>query len=173
MSRRSVSIWVSLAFEVGPGAHQAGPLVGEPRQFDLEASLPGPRPAGKDLEDQAGPVYHLDLPSLLQVALLDGSQTVVDDDHVCIQGLAEGCDFLDLPGSEQGRWRALTKVDEQTVPDLEVKRPRQPFGFLQTRLRTAPGDPSVPLGMDDQRALDGRLTADAVTGQSISSSEGS
>ena len=158
---------------MSPGAHQAGPLVGEPRQLDLEPTLPGPRPAGEDLEDQAGPVDHLDLPGLLQVALLDGGQAVVDDGHVRIQGLAEGRDFLDLPGSEQRRWRALTKVDEQAVADLEVKRPRQPFGFLKTRLRTAPGNPSVPLGMDDHRALDGRLTADAVTGQSISSSEGS
>ena len=86
----------ALALQVGPGANQARALIGQPRQLDLQAALAGAGAAGEDLQDQAGPVDHLDLPGLLQVALLNGREAVVHHDDVGLGGFAEGGDLLHL-----------------------------------------------------------------------------
>ena len=71
----------ALALKVGPGADKAGLFIAQARQLHLQLALAGAGPAGKDFQDQTGAVYHLDLPGLFQIALLDGCQGVIDHHH--------------------------------------------------------------------------------------------
>ncbi len=68
----------ALAFEVGPGADQAGALIAQGRKFDLQHAFAGAGAVGEDLEDQPGAVEKLDAPFLFQVALLDRADRAVD-----------------------------------------------------------------------------------------------
>jgi hypothetical protein len=54
---------------------------------------------GEDVEDERGPVEHLDVfvaDRLLELALLAGRQFLVEDDHVGAGVRAEGDHLLDL-----------------------------------------------------------------------------
>ena len=92
----------ALALQVGPGADQARALVVQPRQLDLQPAFAGAGAAGEDLQDQAGAVDDLDLPGLLEVALLDRRQRVVDHHHVDLGGAERAADLVDLALAEQG-----------------------------------------------------------------------
>ena len=69
----------ALALKMGPAADQPALLVVEMRQLDLQRAFPRLRALAEDLEDQAGAVDDLGLPGLLEIALLDRGQRVVDD----------------------------------------------------------------------------------------------
>ena len=91
----------ALPFQVGPGAHQTGPLIGQRRQFDLQHAFAGGGPVGEDFEDQAGAVQQFDLPRLFQIALLYWRDGAVDQDQLDLVGLDPGAQFLDLALAEQ------------------------------------------------------------------------
>ena len=61
----------ALAFQVGPGSHQAAPLVAERGELDLEPAFPGARPGCEDLENECGAVDHLAVPGAFEIALLN------------------------------------------------------------------------------------------------------
>jgi hypothetical protein len=62
----------------------------------------------EDVEDQAGAVDHAPLQRLLQVALLDRAERVVDQHQVGAGGVAGGLHFLQLAAADQGgRVRAV------------------------------------------------------------------
>ncbi len=71
----------ALAFEMGPRPHQPRALIGQRRQFDLQAALMGARALAEDFEDQAGAVDDLGLPASFEIALLHRRQRAVDDDE--------------------------------------------------------------------------------------------
>ena len=60
----------ALAFQMGPGPHQAAALVFERGQLDLQAAFMRAGARAEDLEDQAGAVDHLGVPRRLEIALL-------------------------------------------------------------------------------------------------------
>ena len=163
----------ALAFQVGPGADQARALVGEPGELDLKAALARAGPPGEDLQDQPGPVDDLDLPGLFQVALLDRRQAVVDDGDGRVGRLADRADLLDLALAEQGGGRALAQRGDERLADLQIEREGEAGGLFQTGLGGAGGVPPLMLGMDDDGALDRRLTVYGLGTQSFSSSAGS
>ena len=94
-------------------AGQRGTLAGQPgqqilelRQFHLEAPFSGARPAGEDVEDELGAI---DDPcgsatgrdSGLDIALLGGSEVVIDDDDIGFEGFGKLADFFDFAFAEK------------------------------------------------------------------------
>ena len=65
-------------------------------QFHLKLTLVAAGPLGKNLEDQADPLHHFDTPDLLEIALLDGRQGVIEKHMVNLlrhEALTNFCDF--------------------------------------------------------------------------------
>ena len=164
----------ALALQVGPGPDQARAFVGQPGELHLQASLASPRPAGENLQDQAGAVDDLDLPGLLEVALLDRRQGVVDDGDGGLRQFDDQPDLLDLALAEQGGRRELAQVGDQGLADLQIERQRQADGLFQSRGRGPRRAPALAVWMDDDGALDRRLAVNrSGSFQSFSSSPGS
>src|SRR5262249_31670451 len=121
----------ALAFEMGPGAHQAALLVGQVRVLALEGAGARMRAASKDFEDQAGAVDHLRAPGLLEIALLDRRERAVHDHNPGFVGLDEAGDLLDLALADIGRGpnvadrhdarRHHRKIDGAGEPDRLIK----------------------------------------------------
>ena len=74
-------------------------------------------------------------PCLLEVALLDRRQRVIDDDETGAVVLGQLADLLDLALAEQRRRARRGKRHQQAVGDVEVDRLCQPDGFLPAILR--------------------------------------
>ena len=148
----------ALALQVGPGPHQARALVGEPGQLHLQPPFPRPRPPREDLQDQAGAVDDLAVPGLLEIALLHRRERVVDHGDVDLAELDDVADFLHLALAEQGGGRQAAQGRDQGLADLQVEGQRQAHGLLQAHVGGPGGHASVPVGVDDNGALDRRLT---------------
>ena len=91
----------ALTFQMGPGADKAGALIAECGQFNLQNTFAGPGAVGKDFKDQTGPVKQLDVPFLLQIALLHRPDGAVNQNKVDLQVLEPALQFLDLARAEQ------------------------------------------------------------------------
>ena len=65
---------------------QAREQVGQLGQLDLRLAVPGAGVLGEDVEDQRGPVDHLDLELVLQLAQLAGRELAVADHGVRVGG---------------------------------------------------------------------------------------
>src|SRR6202023_3892585 len=75
-----------LPFEVSPAPNQAAGQMRELRQFDLQLSLKTSRSLGKDVENQAVTIQNSTVRQFLEIALLAGSQRLIDQHHVGIVG---------------------------------------------------------------------------------------
>jgi hypothetical protein len=80
-------------------------VVSELGKLDLEHALLGMGVLGEDIEDQGNAVHDVTLKRLLEVALLGGTQVVVEYDDVDVLDLRNGDKFLELPASDEGRSR--------------------------------------------------------------------
>ena len=133
-----------VARQVGPHPLQPGHRVLELRQLDLEVGLVGPRPGGEDVEDDLGPVDHLDAQELLQVPRLGGAEVVVEDDEVGLVRLDQLLQLLDLA-------RADVRGDVRLLPLLEhAADDDQPGGLGQA--------PDLVQGVVGVTSLSGRIT---------------
>ena len=129
----------ALAFQMGPGAHQAAALIVEMRQFDLQRALLGLGAAAEDFQDQAGAVEHFGIPGLLQIALLDRRQRAIHHHEFDVLRCDQPRDLLDLALAEIGRGTDLADRRHQRFGDHEVDGARQTCGFLEPRLGIADG----------------------------------
>src|SRR6185437_16998041 len=99
---------------------------------------------------------------------------IVDDDDGGLGEFDEVTDLLHLALAEQGGGRELPQIHDQGLANLQVQRQGEAYGFFQARVRPARRVAALPVGMDDDGALDGRLTIYRFGGtQSDSSSPGS
>ena len=91
-------------------------------ELDLQAALAGPRAPPEDLQDEPGPIHHLGVPGLLEIALLDRRHGVVDDDQSAVLRLDEPLYLVDLAGAEQGArpWRRDRHDD--ALGNIEIDR---------------------------------------------------
>ena len=126
----------ALPLEMGPGAHEAGALVGEGREVDLQHALAGGGAVGEDLEDETGAVQQLDLPGLLEVALLHRGDRAVDQDELDLLGLDAGAQLLDLALAEEHAGIGLGQAHDLRPHDLQ---PGQRVGQRDGLLERAPG----------------------------------
>ena len=121
----------TLAFKMGPAAHETGRHVLELGQFDLQLAFMRARALGEDVEDQSGAVDHAALGQLLEVALLYRRQGVIDEDEVGIERNPECLQLLGLAGADEiARIRAI-ETGGQAADHGRARRTSQFREFLQ------------------------------------------
>ena len=84
-------------------------------QLDLRLALPGAGVLGEDVEDQRGPVDHLDLELVLEVAQLAGRELAVADHGVRAGGLDDVAQLGDLAGADVGGGVGAAAALDQAV----------------------------------------------------------
>ena len=67
----------------------------------MQAAFRSPGAFGEDIEDELGPVDHLDANAGFEVALLGWSQVVVENQHVGLGGLGKLLEFDDFAVTDQ------------------------------------------------------------------------
>ena len=92
----------ALAFQVGPGPHQAAPLVAKGGEFDLEPALTGAGPCREDFEDQCSAVDDLAVPRAFEIALLDRGERPIHDDQSEFMRRHDVRHRLHAPRTEEG-----------------------------------------------------------------------
>src|SRR3712207_5099785 len=104
----TLTLRLSSSWRSGPGASspsqmtgsaQAEQQVGQLGQLDLGLALPGAGVLGEDAQGQRGPVDHLGLDLVLQLAQLAGRERAVADDGVGAGGVHGLAQLVDLSGA--------------------------------------------------------------------------
>ena len=92
------------AGEARPDAREPREEVAQLRQLHLELAFFGPRPLGKDVENQLGTVEHLHFKASFQIASLCRRQLVVEDDEIGLDVADDSFELFDLSGPKVRRW---------------------------------------------------------------------
>ncbi|MEY9285660.1 hypothetical protein ABIA03_006852 [Bradyrhizobium yuanmingense] len=129
----------ALAFEMGPGAHQARALVVEMRKLDLQRAFPGLGAAAEDFENEPGAVEDLGVPFLFEIALLDRRQCAIHHHELDLEGLDQPGDLLDLALADIGRGADLADRRDDGVGNDEINRPSEAGGFIEPGLGISQG----------------------------------
>ena len=153
----------ALALQVGPAPHQPALLVVQMRKLDLQRAFLGARPLPEYLEDQPGPVENLGVELLLQVALLDRRQGMIDDGELGMALLHDLRQFSHLAGTQQRRRSRIVHLDDRDMDGVERNGARQPDRLVAAGLGRTSGilAPRIILRTrqdrhDDDRARRGR-----------------
>ena len=123
----------ALAFEMGPRTHQPRALIGERRQFDLQAALMGTRPRAEDFEDQTGSVDDLRLPAPFKVALLHRRKRPVDHDETDRIFADKFAEIFDGAAAEQAARARAGDAGDFGANDIEMDRLRQADRLFEPR----------------------------------------
>jgi len=78
-------------------ASQPRQHVVELRQFHLQPAFPGPRPEGKNVEDELGPIDDLDVELFFEVSLLRRRKILIENDGVRVVRCDGSREFTDFP----------------------------------------------------------------------------
>jgi hypothetical protein len=125
------------SFQVGPAPHEAATLVFQMREFDLQRAFLGAGAVAEDFQDQPGAVHDLGLEFLLQIALLNRRQGMIDDHQLDLLDRDPVRQFRHFASAEQRRRTRLLQIDDLGVDDLEFDRLRQTNGLFKPRRRRA------------------------------------
>ena len=116
----------ALTFQVSPAFDQAAALIRKMREFDLQAAFPGLRAFAEDLENEGGAIENFGLPRLLQIALLDGAQMRIDDDHFGFEAACIRGDLFDLAATDECCRNWARHRNDHLRDDLKADRRSQP-----------------------------------------------
>src|SRR5690606_27480946 len=118
------AVAAALALEVGPGADQAGLLIGERGKLDLETPLMRAGARTENLEDQPGTVDDLAFPGFFEVSLLHRRDRGVDDGNLDPALGDERPDALDRPPSKKSGRPERREAHHLRMNHLEIDRAR-------------------------------------------------
>jgi hypothetical protein len=90
-----------LSLKVRPTPHKPSGLVFHLGQFDLQLPLMTARSLPEDLKDQTNALDDPNAPQLLEIALLDGGQGVIEQDMIDRLGLQAQPDLLSLAAANK------------------------------------------------------------------------
>jgi hypothetical protein len=127
----------ALAFQMRPGADEPALLIIQMRQFDLKRAFPRSRPLAENFKNEARPVDDLRVPCLLEIALLNGTQCVIDKDEARLLRAHQTGNLLDLSFSQECCRPNRCDRDDPGIGDFEIDCPREPDRFLQSRFNRA------------------------------------
>ena len=117
--------------QVRPQTFQTRQRVFQLSQFHRQAGFVRAGIAGENIQDQFGPVDHLDLQLFFQVAGLRGVQVVVKDDHIGLGGRDQLLQFSHLAVAQVGRTVGHGTALRQFADDHGAGRRRQAAQFGQ------------------------------------------
>jgi hypothetical protein len=112
----------TLPLKVRPAAHQPPRLIVKMSEFDLKSTLIGCRALAKDFQDKAGAINHLGLGRLFQIALLNGTERIIDDDQLGFFHPRQGSDLFDLAAAEQRRGLSVADSECLGSPHIDADR---------------------------------------------------
>jgi hypothetical protein len=99
---------------------QAREQVGQLGQLDLCLAVPGAGVLGEDVEDQRGPVDHLDLELVLELTQLAGRELAVTDHGVRADGTDGVAELGDLAGADERGGVGAAAALDHAVEDLRT-----------------------------------------------------
>ncbi len=134
---------------MGPAAYQPTRLIIEMCEFNLQPPFGRRRAFAKDFKDQARPVDGFKAGFILQIALLDGGQTGIDNQQVNFQIAPHFGDLFNLPSAKQ-RYRAWAADTIMLgTNNIQTNGKRKPGGLGKSRIR-ADRSLSRKFGIDDK-----------------------
>jgi hypothetical protein len=133
-----------LSLKVRPSANKSGGLMLHLGQFHLQLTLVAAGPLSKNLENQADPLDNLDTPDLLEVALLDGRQSMIEQHVINLLGDEALADFGDFPATNKGGWIGTGPMDCDPSANGNPGRTCQRGEFVQgTLIASNAADPNA------------------------------
>ena len=123
----------ALSLEMGPRAHEAGALVVQMGELDLQRALGGPGSAAEDFENKPGAVDHLAAERPFKISLLRRRQGAVEDDKIDVLGFDFGGDGFNLALADVGRRPNGAERHGLGAHDRKVDRSCEPDRLLAAR----------------------------------------